>query len=269
MRLQKYLAEAGVASRRAAETLIRQGRVAVNGKIVRTQGTQLEGGADTVTVDGRPVQVRRKLYLALNKPPGVVCTRQDELGRRTVLDLLPAEWAKTVYPVGRLDRDTEGLLLLTNDGDFCLRVTHPRYRVSKYYLATIRGRAPESVTGSLVRGRVCEGEKLRARRARVVTANNSRSVLELELTEGKNREVRRLLDAVGLKVERLQRVRIGSVYLRELPKGKWRSLTAAEVQGVRAGSPSAAEKVAGRPALRRTSGDPANRGGGSPAGVGS
>jgi len=232
MRLQKYLAEAGVASRRAAETLIRQGRVAIDGRVIKTQGTQLEPGSDAVTVDGRPVRVRRKLYLALHKPPDIVCTRRDEGGRRTVLNLLPAEWAKTVYPVGRLDRDTEGLLLLTNDGDFCLRVSHPRYQVPKLYLATVRGRAPDSAAGLLVRGRVCDGENLRARRARVVSANNSRSVLELELTEGRNREVRRLLHALGLKVERLLRIRIGPVRLGELPQGKWRTLTAVEVRGL-------------------------------------
>jgi pseudouridine synthase len=232
MRLQKYLAEAGIASRRAAETLIRQGRVAVNGRVIKTLGTQLDPSAESVAVDGQPVRVRRKLYLALNKPPDVVCTRRDERDRRTVLDLLPAEWAKTVYPVGRLDRDTEGLLLLTNDGDFCYRVSHPRHEVPKLYVATVRGRAPEAVAASLVRGRVCNGEKLRARRARLVSANNSRSVLELELTEGKNREVRRLLQVLGLKVEHLLRVRIGPVRLGELPRGKWRTLTATEVRGL-------------------------------------
>jgi 23S rRNA pseudouridine2605 synthase len=223
------LAEAGVASRRAAERLILQGRVAINGRTIKTLGSQLDPESDAVTVDGKPVRPRRKLYLALNKPPDVVCTRRDEHGRQTVLDLLPREWSKTLYPVGRLDRDTEGLLLLTNDGDFCLRVSHPRYQVPKLYLATVRGRVPDSAARALTKGQLCDGEKLRARRARVVTANNSRSVLELELTEGKNREVRRLLQALELTVERLLRVQVGPVRLGELPQGKWRTLSSAEI----------------------------------------
>ena len=233
MRLQRFLAEAGIASRRSAESLIRQGRVAVNARIITQVGTRLDPASDSVTVDGRPVRVRPKLYLALHKPPNVVSTRRDEHGRRTVLDLLPRAWAQTLYPVGRLDRDTEGLLLLTNDGDFCLRVSHPRYQVPKLYRATVRGRAPGSTPDALVQGRLCEGEKLRARRARMVSANNSRSVLELELTEGRNREVRRLLQALGLKLERLVRLQIGPVRLGELPLGKWRSLTPSEIRGLR------------------------------------
>lgn len=230
IRLQKVLAEAGVASRRGAEAVIRAGRVTVNGRVVTELGTRVDSGADELRVDGRAIRARRKVYLALNKPGDVVCTRKDERDRRTVLGLLPPEWAKTLYPVGRLDKETEGLLLLTNDGEFCLRVTHPRYGVIKQYVATVQGRATPDLARRLTRGVVDRGEELRARHAQLLAANQSRSVLALELTEGRNREVRRMFHGLGFRVEHLRRVRIGPVCLGELPLGRWRALTAAEVK---------------------------------------
>jgi 23S rRNA pseudouridine2605 synthase len=231
VRLQKYLSEAGVASRRAGEQMIVAGRVAVNGREVRELGVRVDPSQDRVAVDGTTVRPKRKLYIALNKPPGFICTRRDELKRRTVGELLPREW-DNLYPVGRLDSDSEGLLFLTNDGDFSLRLTHPRYGVRKKYEATIEGRVESAVAERLVKGVVHEGHRLKAERARILSANNTHSVVELELGEGRNREVRRMFETQGLVVSRLVRIQIGRIKLGELPVGKWRTLTDAEIKSL-------------------------------------
>jgi 23S rRNA pseudouridine2605 synthase len=234
VRLQKYLAEAGVASRRAGEKLILGGRVAVNGHTVRELGVKVEAGRDAVTVDGQAVRPKRKLYLALNKPPGLVCSRQDEHGRPTVYELLPPEW-RHVHSVGRLDFASEGLLFLTNDGELSLRLSHPRYGVRKRYLATVEGRVDERAPGRFMRGVRHQGELLQAAKARVISAGAGQSVVELELAEGKNREVRRLFEAEGLTVRRLQRVQIGKIKLGELRPGRWRALTEPEIRSLYCG----------------------------------
>lgn len=231
VRLQKLLAEAGVASRRAAEGIILAGRVTVNGTVIKELGTKVQPGHDRVAVDGNPVKVQRKLYVALHKPKSYLCTRQDPHGRRTVFDLLPKEW-KHLYPVGRLDNDSEGLIFLTNDGAFSLRVTHPRYRVMKTYQVASTGKIESHQLRQLRQGVIDDGEELRAQSARVITSTNLRSITELELTEGKNREVRRLFAACGLTVERLIRIRVGPVRLGELPSGKWRTLTDQEINSL-------------------------------------
>jgi pseudouridine synthase len=231
IRLQKFLAEAGVASRRAAERLITEGRVTVNDGKVTELGTKVDEARDKIAVDGQPVRLRRKVYIVLNKPPGFICTRSDPEQRRTVMDLLPPEWGN-LYPVGRLDRESEGLLFLTNDGDFSLKLTHPRFGVRKKYLATVEGEVRRSVAGQLVQGVEHEGEQLKAERARVLMANHSHSLLELELAEGRNREVRRMLEACGFSVVRLQRVQIGKIRLGELRPGKWRTLTGPEIKSL-------------------------------------
>jgi 23S rRNA pseudouridine2605 synthase len=228
MRLQKYLADAGLASRRAAEGLIISGRVMVNGETVARLGTQVDPAADRVAVDGKVIRAQRKLHVALNKPKGYLCTRADPQGRRTVGQLLPREWSN-LYPVGRLDRDTEGLLFLTNDGGFCLRMTHPRYGVRKTYLAEIEGRAPVDLVRRLVKGVTESGENLRAETARVLGFNESRSLVRLTLREGKYREVRRLFASLGIAVLALKRTEIGPIKLGELPSGKWRVLTPGEI----------------------------------------
>jgi 23S rRNA pseudouridine2605 synthase len=231
VRLQKFLAEAGVASRRASEELIQAGRVCVNGALIRQLGAKVDAARDTVTVDGKPVRTRRKLYVALHKPPGVVCSRKDERARPTVYDLLRPEW-RNLHPVGRLDYDSEGLLFLTNDGGFTLHLTHPRYGVRKRYRVTVAGRVTAAMLEPLTHGIWHDGERLQARRVRLVTANNTRSVVEVELTEGKNREVRRLLAAVGQTVQRLVRTQIGRIKLGELRPGKWRTLTESEIKSL-------------------------------------
>jgi len=231
IRLQKLLADAGVASRRAAERLILDGRVSVNGRPVHELGTKIDETQAEVEVDGAPVKARRKRYVALHKPTGFLSSRSDPQGRETVMDLLPPEWSN-LYPVGRLDADSEGLLLLTNDGDLCLRATHPRYRVTKKYVATVRGRIDRRALKRMEDGLTHQGERLRAERAKLVSANNSRSIAELILREGKNREVRRLFESQGMTVERLLRVQIGKIKLGELPAGKWRTLTEAEIKSL-------------------------------------
>jgi 23S rRNA pseudouridine2605 synthase len=232
VRLQKFLADAGIASRRASEQIILAGRVSVNGTEVRQLGTKVQPGHDKVTVDGRPVKAsRRRIYIAINKPKGFICTRHDPLKRRSIGDLLPKEWT-SVYSVGRLDRDSEGLIFLTNDGDFALRLTHPRYGVRKTYRVEVEGRVEPAVLQRFVNGIVDAGDQLKAESAKLVSANNTRSVVELVLTEGKNREVRRLFASVGLNVSRLQRMRIGPIKLGELPVGKWRTLTETEINSL-------------------------------------
>jgi 23S rRNA pseudouridine2605 synthase len=229
VRLQKFLAEGGVASRRASEELILSGAVAVNGQVVKVLGTKVDPAHDRVTVDGTLVKTRRKLYVALNKPRGYLCTRRDPANRRAVGDLLPKEWT-SLYAVGRLDYDSEGLLLLTNDGEFCLRLTHPRYGVRKKYLATVEGRVRPQALAQMVRGVVHQEEELRADKTRLLSANQSHSIVEVELSEGKYREVRRLFESEGLRVTQLRRTQIGRIKLGDLPVGKWRILTGPEIR---------------------------------------
>jgi len=229
VRLQKFLAEAGVASRRASEQIIVAGRVTVNGKVVRELGVKVDPAKDLILFDGKQVRTKRKVYVALHKPVGCVCSRNDERGRPTIYQLLPPEWSN-VQSVGRLDYDTEGLLLLTNDGELSLRLTHPRYGVKKLYEVTVEGRAQLDQLEAFTRGVRDMGEVLRAQRARIISGTKSRSVIELELTEGKNREVRRMCAAVGLTVERLVRTQVGKIKLGELREGRWRTLTESEIK---------------------------------------
>src|SRR5437773_4137632 len=164
VRLQKFLAEAGVASRRASEEIILAGRVAVNGQPVQMLGTKVDPAHDRVAVDGKPVRPKPRLYLALHKPRGCVCSHKDELGRPTIYELLPKEW-QIVNSVGRLDFNSEGLIFLTNDGQFALQLTHPRYGVRKHYVATVEGRVEQDMLGKFTRGIFHAGEKLKADRA--------------------------------------------------------------------------------------------------------
>lgn len=231
VRLQKFLAEAGLGSRRACEAIILAGRVVVNGQPVRQLGTKIHPGKDGVSVDGTPVRSRKKVYLALNKPRGVLCARKDPSPKPVVNSLLPSHWSH-LYCIGRLDLDTEGLLLMTNDGAFSNRVAHPRYGARKTYQVIVSGRFPAADLVKLTQGLRDRGQWLRAESANLLSANNTRSRLKLTLTEGKNREVRRLLASLGFKVEHLQRTQVGSVKLGELPPGKWRTLTESEIKSL-------------------------------------
>ncbi len=239
-RLARYLAHAGIASRRHAELLIESGRVRVNSQVVTTQGVRIDPERDSVTIDGKPVQLNAKpLYILLHKPAGYVSTASDPQRRPTVLDLLPPDARRQrVYPVGRLDIDTSGLLLLTNDGDFALHLTHPRYSMEKHYSALVKGYPPASALNALRRGvEIAEdnGAHFKTSPAQVRISRQSRGNCRLSLTihEGHKRQVRRMLAAVGYPVLELVRVGIGSLELGDVPVGKWRYLTDEEVSKLR------------------------------------
>jgi len=181
-----------------------------------------------VALNGRPLKPLAKRFVALNKPPKILCTRRDTHERRTVFDLLPADWGH-LYTIGRLDADSEGLILLTNDGEFCQKVAHPSHGLLKTYRVTLAKRLGPETLEQLTIGLRDKGEFLKARRARLLSTNNTRSEAELVLAEGRNREVRRMFKALGFRVLRLQRVAVGPVKLGELPPGKWRVLSRAEI----------------------------------------
>jgi 23S rRNA pseudouridine2605 synthase len=225
VRLQKFLAEAGLGSRRHCETLIQAGKVSVNGQPVTLLGTKITPGTDRVTVAGKPVAVEPKVYIALNKPAGVLCTSRDTHGRARVHDLLPASLPR-LFSVGRLDRDTEGLLLLTNDGTFSLRLTHPRYKMPKTYAVEVAEPLTEADRARLRAGVRSEGEWLRAQE---VTGTTSLTVV---LREGKKRQIRRMLDTIGHPVRKLTRLAIGPITLGNLKQGQWRYLTHEEVSAL-------------------------------------
>ncbi|MGD9906170.1 MAG: pseudouridine synthase [Vicinamibacterales bacterium] len=239
MRLQKLLSMAGVASRRAAETLIAEGRVTVNGAVVATLGAKAVPGRDEVKVDGRRVgAAQRARYILLNKPRGYVTTRRDPQGRRTVLELLTGV-RDYVYPVGRLDYDTEGLLLLTSDGDLAARLTHPRHAVPRVYEAIVVGVPDETALESLRHGIYLDGRRTAeadvARGATIGKGREQTTKLVLTLFEGRNRQVREMCARIGHPVRTLQRVRMGPLSLRGLPVGAWRDLTASEIGALRRG----------------------------------
>jgi 23S rRNA pseudouridine2605 synthase len=251
MRLQRWLAACGVASRRASERYITDGRVTVNGRVVTELGTKVDPERDEVRVDGERARAsQRRIYVALNKPSGVVCTASDPAGRPRAIDLVqvPAR----LFPVGRLDAESEGLLLLTNDGDFAQRVTHPRYEVPKVYRVVVKGEPAPDALAKLREGVWLAEGKAAPAEIRILRQTRQLTTLALTLREGKNREVRRLLARVELAVKRLMRVRIGPVILGTLKRGQWRTLTEFEVrallEGPRGSGPGASGHVpAGRP----------------------
>ncbi|MGH7507408.1 MAG: pseudouridine synthase [Longimicrobiales bacterium] len=234
VRLQKFLSRAGVASRRRSEELIRAGRVRLNGEVVREMGVRIHPRRDEVVVDGRRVQTAPALWIAVHKPEGVVITRSDPEGRRTVYDLLPPS-ARKLFHVGRLDYGSAGLLLLTNEGEVANRLLHPRYGVDRVYEVEVDGRPTESTLRRLKSGVALEDGTGRAHAVRRIDeVDGGGSRLRITLREGRNREVRRMLEAVGHPVRRLVRVRYGPIRLGDLPSGRWRRLTPAEIATLRA-----------------------------------
>jgi 23S rRNA pseudouridine2605 synthase len=229
-RLQKILSQAGVASRRASERLMLEGRVTVNGETVRELGTKADAARDDIRVDGRRIAApQRHRYLLLNKPRGYVTTRSDPQGRPTVMDLLTGV-REYVYPVGRLDFDTEGLLILTNDGDMAARLTHPRHGVARVYEAEVLGVPDAHDLERLSRGVTVEGQRMTASAVRLLSGRTARNgVLHVTIHEGRNRQVRYMLDAIGHPVEHLRRIAIGPIRDTRLTLGRWRELTDAEV----------------------------------------
>jgi pseudouridine synthase len=244
IRLQKILSQAGVASRRAAEKLIEEGRVSVNGRTVREMGVKADPAADDIRVDGRRLRApERHRYILLNKPAGVVTTRSDPQRRQTVIDLLGGV-REYVYPVGRLDYDSEGLLLLTNDGDLAARLTHPRHQVERTYEAHVTGAPDSEAIEKLRRGIPLDGRRTMPADVKVLThqasprgSRNDRrnAVLVITIREGRNRQVRRMCEAVGHPVRKLRRIRIGPITDRRLRPGEWRELTRQEVEKLKSG----------------------------------
>ena len=229
-RLQQLLSAAGVCSRRTAEDYLTAGRVTVNGRTARL-GQKADPDRDRILVDGRPLAPRAEpVYLLLNKPRGYVTTLSDEKGRRTVAELV-ADCGQRVYPVGRLDLDSEGLLLLTNDGDWAQRLLHPKHEVEKTYHVSVSG----PVAGAAERLAAVtdlEGEPIRPARVEVLRQTAGTAVLAVTIHEGKNRQIRRMCAQCGLTVKRLRRVREGTVELGTLPSGKWRYLTEEELKSI-------------------------------------
>ena len=237
-RLQKLLSMAGVASRRASEELITQGRVEVNGEVVRTLGSKADPMSDVVKVDGRRLRFdMRPRYILLNKPKNVVTTRKDPEGRRTVIELLKGV-REYVYPVGRLDYDSEGLLLLTSDGDLAAKLTHPRHAVERVYEAFVVGSPSEEALEKLRGGIFLDGSRTAAAQVkRAGTVGRGRQELTrltITITEGRNRQVRRMCASIGHPVRRLTRQRMGPIKLGDLRPGHWRDLTDREIRLLRA-----------------------------------
>jgi 23S rRNA pseudouridine2605 synthase len=233
MRLAKYLAHAGVASRRSAEKLIAEGRVSLDGETVADPARMVTDGS-LVAVDGRALEgAERRVVFAVNKPVGVVSTAKDTHGRRTVVELAPARGLR-LYPVGRLDADSSGLILLTNDGELANRLTHPRYEIPKTYRARVRDRVGERALRALREGVQLQDGPTAPARARLLLADcRSESLIELTIHEGRNRQVRRMCEAVGHPVLALERIAFGPVDLDGLPPGAHRPLSEAEIERLR------------------------------------
>lgn len=228
-RLQKIISEFGIVSRREAETLIAQGRVFVNGETA-VLGQKADPDVDIIKIDGNPLAYRgKRVYIMLNKPRGYVTTMKDEKGRRTVRELV-ADCQSRVYPVGRLDMDSEGLLIMTNDGDLANRLMHPRYRVPKKYMVRVRGKNIETAA-EILRGRMqLDGILLQPAKVQVIESAGDTGLLSMEISEGKNRQIRRMCAMAQLEVLRLKRISQGKLELGSLKPGNWRELEGHEVE---------------------------------------
>ena len=230
MRINKYLAECGLASRRASEQIITAGRVKLNGKIVTDLATDVSED-DFVTVDGKRAQpIHKHIYLMLNKPKGYITSTNDEKGRNTVMDLLDKKFAnKRIFPIGRLDYDTEGLLLLTTDGDLCNRISHPRNDISKTYVAKIENEVSEEELNKLRGGVILDGVKTKRCRITVLEVDGKLTRLEVVISEGRNRQVRRMFESINREVVFLKRVGVGELKLGGLGRGECRELKPNEI----------------------------------------
>ncbi len=229
VRLQKFLAESGVASRRKSEELIDQGKVRVNGRVAMI-GDKIDPKKDSVTVNGKKiVKTKTFTYIVLHKPRGFITTMSDEMDRKCVAELIK-DVPGRVYPVGRLDRDSEGMLLFTNDGAFANAMTHPTKHVPKTYRVTVRPSINEEQITALTQGVIIDDRKTAPAEVRVITKEEGRVVLEIILYEGRNRQIRKMCEEVGLEVARLKRTAIGSIKLGMLKQGDWRNLTEDEVR---------------------------------------
>ncbi len=235
VRVQKHLAELGVASRRAVEEMILEGRVSVNGKLIVDLPCFVDPDSDKIMVDGRYIKkprTEKKIYFLLNKPKGVICTQSDPLGRPRAVDLV-GHVGKRVYCVGRLDEDSTGLIIITNDGDLTEYLTHPRYCVEKTYVVEVDGRVVSEDITKLKQGVYLDGKRTQNAKVKIIKRGPARSLLEIKLTEGRNREIRRILAGLGHKVRKLKRTAIGPITDRGLKVGSNRCLSFAEVGRLR------------------------------------
>ena len=237
MRLQKYMAHCGVASRRSCEAIIAEGRVRVNGGVVTRMGVTITPGVDTVEVDGRIIEPEKeKVHIALYKPEGYITTVSDPYGRPSVMDLIEELKDVRLYPVGRLDGDSRGLLLMTNDGAFAHRLTHPRFHVEKEYRAKVRGIPNERELDRLRNGGVeLDGRPASPAKTWVEKVTGGTALCRIVIREGRNRQVRRMFDAVGHPVVELTRLRVGPVWLTGIEPGRWRHLTEDEIRALMRG----------------------------------
>ncbi len=232
MRLNKYIASCGVASRRGADTIIAEGRVTINGRPVSTIGTDVDPDTDVVAVDGSLLSLKSKnMYILMNKPAGVLSTCHDDRGRKCVIDLINGV-SQRVFPVGRLDYDTEGLLLLTNDGNFAYRCTHPKHEMDKTYEAVVHGRLDATAIKHLENGIVLDGIRTAPAKVSILERPDIKNLYEITIHEGRNRQVKRMFEAVGCHVMQLKRTKLGKLTLGELPVGKWRYLSESEIKAL-------------------------------------
>lgn len=234
VRIQKVLSDNGILSRRKAEEYIKEGRITVNGRPAKI-GHPINASRDVIAVDGKRVYLtnkNQKYYIMLNKPRGYVTTMSDEMGRRCVAELCSDAPVK-VYPVGRLDKDSEGIILMTNDGQFANMIMHPKYRISKTYRVTVRPDISEEQLVQLSTGVMLDDKMTEPAQVHVLTKEEGRVVLQMTITEGRNRQIRRMCEAVGLEVARLKRISVGPVKLGMLKPGTWRELTQQEVAALR------------------------------------
>lgn len=231
VRLQKYIAMSGKASRRGAEQLIDEGRVKVNGSIIREQGVKVEIGCDQIEVDDCLIKVNeKKIYIALNKPAGYVTTVKDQFGRLTVMDLIKKEIHTRVFPVGRLDYETEGLLIMTNDGEWANRVMHPSFESKKKYYAVLKGVLTIPELNKIRRGVVIDQKRTAPAECEIMEIDMGMTLVEIIIHEGRNRQVRKMFEAVGHTVKALKRESVGIVELGNLPEGRFRYLTSSEIE---------------------------------------
>ena len=230
MRLQKYLADVGIASRRKSEELILEGKVSVNGKIIRELGVTVDPGKDKVAFRGKPVEIKEeKIYIAFNKPCGCITSCSDDKGRKTVFDYLKGI-KERIYPIGRLDFTTEGLLLFTNDGELANKLMHPRNEINKRYLAIIDSDIDAKTIKELESGVFIEGGKTAPAKVKLLSSSKDRSEMTIIIHEGRNRQVRRMFEAVEKNVIFLKRISIGDINLGPLKKGEYRYLTQEEIE---------------------------------------
>ncbi len=226
MRINKYLAAAGVASRRECDKMISDGKVKINGRVAEL-GTEV-GGEDEVFVNGNKVTIKKNEYYLLNKPKGYICSVSDDKGRKTVMDLMP-QGAGRIYPVGRLDYDSEGLLIMTTDGELAQKLTHPSNEVPKTYLVKVEGTVTETALNPIRSGIEIDGYVTKKCKAHIVETNKAYTKIHITITEGKNREIRKMFAAIGKEVMLLKRIKIGEISLRGLDRGSYRKLTVQEI----------------------------------------